>query len=118
MMQAQWANIRNRLLKTVGQNNFTTWIDPLSLGATEDGVSTLFVPTNFFGNYVSQNFADLILHEMQNENDGITRLKFTVGGAERPAALEAAKIPARPAPVQAANSNPLNTAPFGCAFQL
>ncbi len=116
MMQAQWANIRNRLLKTVGQNNFTTWIDPLSLGTTEDGVSTLFVPTNFFGNYVSQNFADLILHEMQNEHDGITRLKFTVGGAERPASVAAAKVAAKPAPVQAANSNPLNTAPLDARF--
>ena len=116
MMQAQWAKIRNRLLKTVGQNNFTTWIDPLSLGATEDGVSTLFVPTNFFGNYVSQNFADLILHEMQNESDGITRLKFTVGGAEKSAAVEAPKVSAKPAPIQAANSNSLNTAPLDARF--
>jgi chromosomal replication initiator protein len=116
MTQEQWAKIRNRLLKTVGQNNFTTWIDPLSLGATEDGVSTLFVPTNFFGNYVSQNFADLILHEMQNEEDGITRLKFAVGNCERPAAPEAAKPAVRPAPVQAANNNTLNTAPLDARF--
>ncbi|MFT6090221.1 chromosomal replication initiator protein DnaA [Sulfitobacter sp.] len=116
MTQEQWAKIRNRLLKTVGQNNFTTWIDPLSLGATEDGVSTLFVPTNFFGNYVSQNFADLILHEMQNEEDGITRLKFAVGNCEKPAAPEAAKPAVRPAPVQAANNNTLNTAPLDARF--
>ncbi|MBW4962606.1 chromosomal replication initiator protein DnaA [Sulfitobacter sp. CW3] len=116
MTQEQWAKIRNRLLKTVGQNNFTTWIDPLSLGATDDGVSTLFVPTNFFGNYVSQNFADLILHEMQNEEDGITRLKFAVGNCEKPAAPEAAKPAVRPAPVQAANNNTLNTAPLDARF--
>ena len=57
-MQAEWTTIRDRLLKTVGQNNFTTWIDPLTVGPIEDGICTLFVPTNFFGNYVSQNFAD------------------------------------------------------------
>jgi chromosomal replication initiator protein len=116
MTQEQWAKIRNRLLKTVGQNNFTTWIDPLSLGTTEDGVSTLFVPTNFFGNYVSQNFADLILHEMQNEEDGITRLKFAVGNCEKPAAAEVSQPAVKPAPVQAANSNTLNTAPLDARF--
>ena len=52
-MQAEWTTIRDRLLKTVGQNNFTTWIDPLTVGPIEDGICTLFVPTNFFGNYVS-----------------------------------------------------------------
>ncbi|SFS86114.1 chromosomal replication initiator protein DnaA [Sulfitobacter marinus] len=116
MTQEQWARIRSRLLKTVGQNNFTTWIDPLSLGGTEDGVSTLFVPTNFFGNYVSQNFADLILHEMQNEEDGITRLRFAVGNCEKPAAPEVVKPTAKPAPVQAANNNTLNTAPLDARF--
>ncbi len=73
-MQAEWTTIRDRLLKTVGQNNFTTWIDPLTVGPIEDGICTLFVPTNFFGNYVSQNFADLLLHEMQSEDISICLL--------------------------------------------
>lgn len=115
MTQAQWVEIRQRLLSTVGQNNFTTWIDPLSLGPSESGVGTLFVPTNFFGNYVSQNFADLLLHEIQKEDDSITRLNFAVGGAEKPAAPQ--PVQARPkAPAPQPTSNPLNTAPLDARF--
>lgn len=114
MTQAQWTKIRERLRKTVGQNNFTTWIDPLMVGDVQDGISTLFVPTNFFGNYVSQNFADLILHEMQNEDDNVTRLKFAVGGPDRIAA-DVAQARPKFAPPKPAN-NPLNTAPLDTRF--
>ncbi|MGR3507887.1 MAG: chromosomal replication initiator protein DnaA [Sulfitobacter sp.] len=115
MTQAQWTKIRDRLKKTVGQNNFTTWIAPLSVGPLEDGVTTLFVPTNFFGNYVSQNFADLILHEMQSENDSVTRLKFELATPDKSAIPLPA--PARPktATAQPSNSS-LNTAPLDARF--
>ena len=63
MMEENWGRLRQRLLKTVGQNNFTTWIEPLEFTRVDDGVAFFNVPTNFMGNYVSQNFADLILHE-------------------------------------------------------
>ncbi len=115
MTQAQWTKIRQRLLKTVGQNNFTTWIDPLVFGTADDGVSTLFVPTNFFGNYVSQNFADLILHELQNEDDAITRLKFAVGPQTKAPPTEVSQSRPKAAPSQPANS-PLATAPLDARF--
>ncbi|KIN65872.1 Chromosomal replication initiator protein DnaA [Sulfitobacter noctilucae] len=76
MTQDQWADIRQRLLKTVGQNNYTTWIDPIVPGAVKDGIATLHVPTNFFGNYVSQNYSDLILHEMKAEGLEASRLNY------------------------------------------
>lgn len=115
MMQTQWTKIRQRLLKTVGQNNFTTWIDPLTVGPVENGVTTLFVPTNFFGNYVSQNFADLILHEMQNENDNVTRLKFAIGAQDKAGVESTAAPRAKISPPQPAN-NILNTAPLDARF--
>ncbi|MEL6103126.1 MAG: DnaA N-terminal domain-containing protein, partial [Pseudomonadota bacterium] len=68
MTQEKWGQLRQRLLKTVGQNNYTTWIEPLKFRDLEDGVATFDVPTNFLGNYVSQNFADLILHELRSED--------------------------------------------------
>ncbi|HDZ82443.1 MAG TPA: chromosomal replication initiator protein DnaA [Roseobacter sp.] len=115
MTQAQWTKIRDRLKKTVGQNNFTTWIAPLSVGPLEDGVSTLFVPTNFFGNYVSQNFADLILHEMQSENDSVTRLKFELAAPDKSAMPLPATARPKAAAAQPANSL-LNTAPLDARF--
>ncbi|MEP2892123.1 chromosomal replication initiator protein DnaA [Tateyamaria sp.] len=78
MTQNEWGQLRQRLLKTVGQNNYTTWIEPLEFRALDDGIVTFDVPTNFMGNYVSQNFSDLILRELKTENDTVRRLAFSV----------------------------------------
>ncbi|KIC36165.1 chromosomal replication initiator protein DnaA [Leisingera sp. ANG-M7] len=86
MTEEKWGQLRNRLLKTVGQNNFTTWIEPLEFDAVDGGVAVFKVPTNFMGNYVSQNFADLILHELTMSGEQVQRLAFRV----------AANNPARP----------------------
>ena len=87
MTEEKWGQLRSRLLKTVGQNNFTTWIEPLEFSSVDDGVAVFHVPTNFMGNYVSQNFADLILHEFNLSGEPVQRLAFKV----------AANSPARPA---------------------
>lgn len=84
MTQDDWGLVKQRLLKTVGQNNYTTWIDPLTLGKSGEGIATLTVPTTFFGNYVSQNFSDLILHEMKAYDGSLSRLNFSVA-AKAPA---------------------------------
>ena len=113
MTNDDWGNIKKRLLKTVGQNNFTTWIEPMAPGKVADGIATLLVPTNFFGNYVSQNFSDLILHELRIEGVEVSRLRF---------ALEPQKseIIAKPAPRPAAKvakaSSPVTTAPLDLRF--
>ena len=78
MTDDTWGLLRKRLLKTVGQNNFTTWIEPLELDQVDGGVATFHVPTNFMGNYVSQNFADLILHEFNKSGEPVQRLAFKV----------------------------------------
>jgi chromosomal replication initiator protein len=111
MTQEKWGQLRQRLLKTVGQNNFTTWIEPLEFHQLEDGIATFNVPTNFMGNYVSQNFADLILHELRNENSSINRLNFTVAAnmSEKPRSMPAKPAAApRPAPSSALNTAPLD----------
>ena len=86
MTEDTWGQLRNRLLKTVGQNNYTTWIEPLEFDEVDGGVAVFKVPTNFMGNYVSQNFADLILHELTMSGESVQRLAFRV----------AANNPARP----------------------
>ena len=78
MTQEQWGELRQRLKKSVGQNNYTTWIEPLRFRDLQDGVATFDVPTTFLGNYVSQNFADTILHEMGRSGVEICRLNFKV----------------------------------------
>lgn len=78
MTQEKWGLLRQRLLKTVGQNNYTTWIEPLEFSKLQDGVAVFHVPTNFIGNYVGQNFSDLILYELNSSGETVQRLLFQV----------------------------------------
>ncbi len=64
MTKDEWGHIQQQLLNTVGKNNYTNWIAPLELADVLDGTATFHVPTNFLGNYVSQNFGDLILYQL------------------------------------------------------
>lgn len=117
MTQEKWGQLRQRLLKTVGQNNYTTWIEPLKFRDLNDGIATFDVPTNFMGNYVSQNFSDLILHELKAENGDIRRLSFAVPAntQSRPTAVDQnASAPAVPMPKPAHSA--LATAPLDRRF--
>ena len=78
MTKDQWGKLRQRLLKTVGQNNYTTWIEPLEFARLQDEVAVFHVPTNFIGNYVGQNFSDLILFELNSAGQSVKRLLFQV----------------------------------------
>ena len=78
MTQEQWGNLRQKLLKTVGQNNFKTWIEPLELADLKDGVALFHVPTTFMGNYVNTNFSDLIIYEMNLSGASVQRIAFKV----------------------------------------
>ncbi|MEL6452908.1 MAG: chromosomal replication initiator protein DnaA [Pseudomonadota bacterium] len=102
MTQEKWGQLRQRLLTTVGQNNYTTWIEPLEFRNMDDGIATFDVPTNFMGKYVSENFSDLILHELRTADDSVRRLSFRVPAntQTRPTAVDA------PAPVAAAAAAP------------
>ena len=94
MTDDTWGTIRQDLLKTVGQNNFKTWIEPVNFSELKDGVATFHVPTNFIGNYVSQNYGDLILHQMTQNGADVQRMQFKVAAktpAMRPAATTTLK---------------------------
>ena len=97
MTKEKWGELCQRLLKTVGQNNYTSWIEPLEFSKLQDGVAEFHVPTNFMGNYVSQNFADLILYELNNSGETVQRLNFRVAAnsAQRPAAERPVAVPDR-----------------------
>ena len=78
MTQDQWGELKKELLKSVGTNNYKNWIEPLELDGVTDGVATFSVPTSFLGNYVSHNFGDLILYQMNTVSSSIRRIKFRV----------------------------------------
>ncbi len=78
MTQEQWGQLQKDLLATVGQNSFSNWIEPLKFARIENGVATFHVPTSFMGNYVSQNFGELILHKLKAVVDNVRRVHFQV----------------------------------------
>lgn len=116
MTQEKWGQLRQKLLKTVGKNNYTTWIEPLEFAQVQDGVATFNVPTNFMGNYVSQNFGDLILYELNTAGTKVQRVSFKVAAnaAGRPAPRVVASTPqtgseTTPTPLDALQAAPLDS---------
>jgi chromosomal replication initiator protein len=78
MTQIEWGKLKQELLKSVGKNNFKTWIEPLDLSGIDEGVATLNVPTKYQGEYISQKFGDVILYHIGRMAPGIQRIKFNV----------------------------------------
>lgn len=96
MTQEQWGQLRSKLLKSVGKHAFQSWIEPLKFATIADGVATFDVPTTFIGNYVSQNFGDVILTELSRAGASVRRVQFQVG-ANAPAASPPANSVEKPA---------------------
>ncbi|MGV6850529.1 MAG: chromosomal replication initiator protein DnaA [Marinibacterium sp.] len=84
MTQEKWGLLRQNLLKTIGQNNYTNWIEPLEFSQLNEGVVVFEVPTTFAGSYVGRNFGDLILGELNRAGEQVQRVSFKV--ANLPAA--------------------------------
>lgn len=94
MTNDAWGQVREELIKRVGRNNYTTWIEPLRLSHLKDGVARFEVPTTFFGDWVSRNFADQIRGQLSLSGTHVDRVEFSLG-----APVTHAPTPtARPAP--------------------
>jgi chromosomal replication initiator protein len=112
MTNETWGSVREDLVKRVGRSNYVTWIEPLKLSALSDGVARFDVPTSFFGDWVSRNFADHIRAHLNSAGLSVERVEFSVvkpGAAPVAAAPVASVAPAstpaaaakRPAPTRA-----------------
>ena len=110
MTQEQWGALQDGLCKTVGRNNYATWIKPLKYKGSDDGVAVFNVPSHFMGTYVSQNFGELLLSQVSSVNSNVRRIQFKVD--ETPA-----KAPAAPkAQPAASNTDLLSSAPLDSRF--
>jgi len=78
-----WDEIQGQLESSVGKNNYQTWIKPLKLTSLSEEIAEFSVPTNFIGNYVSQNYGELILHQLAQHGQPVARLKFDASGGNR-----------------------------------
>ncbi|MDT8858008.1 chromosomal replication initiator protein DnaA [Paracoccaceae bacterium Fryx2] len=119
MTQETWGRAREELLKRVGKNNYVTWIEPLKLSGLKNGVARFEVPTVFFGDWVSRNFADHIRQQMTVAGADVQRVEFAVNAAARAALPDprtAAKPVAKPRPAHPANDDELPGAPLDARF--
>lgn len=96
MTEETWGQVRDELRRAVGQNNFSTWIEPIRFSEVRNEVAHFEVPTTFVGNWVSRNYGDQILRLLAGSGLKVKRLEFS------PMATGAADAPAEPERVQRA----------------
>ena len=82
MMHENWVAVREELRARVGLNSYTTWIEPLRLSSTSAGVARFAVPTGFFGDWVSRNFREQILHLLNRSGCEVERVEFAIDRRE------------------------------------
>ncbi|AJE44716.1 chromosomal replication initiator protein DnaA [Celeribacter indicus] len=73
-----WGRVKDRLLESVGPNNFANWIEPLELKRVDNGVAEFSVRTNFMANWVARNFSDTILTHLKGADVPASRVEFRV----------------------------------------
>ena len=78
MDDRQWTDLKISLKKSVGENNFNNWLSPIDFSHVEEDVAIFTVPTNFLGNYVSQNFGEIIVAQISSKTNKINRIRFEV----------------------------------------
>ncbi|WP_424971877.1 chromosomal replication initiator protein DnaA [Dinoroseobacter sp. S76] len=78
MTEDTWGSVQNDLLKTVGQNNYLTWIEPLKFTDCREGVVRFEAPSNFVGNWVARNYRDDILQHLLSAGVQVNRIEFDV----------------------------------------
>lgn len=104
MTHETWGQVRGALRNAVGENNYSAWIDPINFGHLEDRTAQFYVPTNFHGSWVSQNYGDVILRHLISAGVGVDRIVFIVGPRDVAAAGNANTAPVNAAPAQAAGA--------------
>lgn len=105
MTEELWGRVLDDLRLAIGPNNFSTWIEPLEFEAIDDGVATFRVPTNFIGNYVSQNFGDQILYQVNRAGVEVQRLRFSATGKPAPRSKPMASLVSDRAPAVSENGS-------------
>ena len=103
MTQDEWGHVRGELLKSVGKNNFSAWIDPITFEGIEGRTAQLVVPTSFIGTWVSQHFGDVILRHMMSAGAEVDRIEFSVDAQGRANGATQVEPVAKTAPKPAAN---------------
>lgn len=105
MTKNLWSEVRRHVQAEVGENNYVTWIQPLTLASFEDGIVTLNAPTNFVAAWVSRNFLEHLLRAFRACGHPVARIEIVVparSAARRPGAPSPDVAPPEPPEVRQA----------------
>ena len=118
MTNEAWGKLREDLIKRVGHNNYTTWIEPIRLAELRGPLARFEVPTTFFGDWVSRNFSDHILRQLNTSGQQVSRLEFFVpaAGVSHPVRQAASKPAPRLNQRRVANDDELPGAALDARF--
>ncbi|MCB2132557.1 MAG: chromosomal replication initiator protein DnaA, partial [Rhodobacteraceae bacterium] len=76
MTNDSWGQVRDGLIKTIGKNNFVTWIEPLRLIDLKDGIARFEAPTKFMRDWVMRNFAEKIRTHLVLAGQDVDRVEL------------------------------------------
>ena len=103
MANVEWDQVKANMRSAIGAGNFKSWIEPLSLVNTAEGVARLTAPNLFVGDYVGKTYGDQIIYHLNRQGMSVQRLAFDIDGAtslSKPAAKKATPLTADAQPDQ------------------
>ncbi|HEY6433950.1 MAG TPA: chromosomal replication initiator protein DnaA [Acetobacteraceae bacterium] len=83
-LNAQWARVRSRLQREVGDVEYRTWLRQMSLAGIDGDEVTVHLPTRFLRDWVRDRYGARLNAMWQQENPAIRRVDIRVGGGANP----------------------------------
>ncbi len=116
-MEQLWEQALGSLKTHLSDENFETWLEPVQFGGIDSGSVVLRIPNQFFADWISANYLDMILETLQSEAG--ERAPFPrryVGSSTRhsakrprpPASRLRRPLPARRGPLRARRKRPIS----------
>ncbi|MCB2115609.1 MAG: chromosomal replication initiator protein DnaA [Rhodobacteraceae bacterium] len=116
MIEDLWGQVQDELLKTVGENSYRNWIEPLTLDSHDGGIARFNAPSRFKRDWVVRNFAEQIRQHLCKAGLQIERVEVHVAQS-KPVPVRKVTAPrAAPARPAAANEPELPSAPLDGRF--
>ena len=74
-----WEDVKSDLRRQVGDDTYTSWIEPLGFKSIKAGVVTLHAPNRFFATRVETSLDDRIHSAWKKTDPGVRRIVYKVG---------------------------------------
>ncbi|MEL6959544.1 MAG: chromosomal replication initiator protein DnaA [Pseudomonadota bacterium] len=81
MGQTSWEQVKSDMRSAIGAGNYKSWIEPLSLISTTEGVAHLEAPSPFVGDYVGKTYGDQLIYHLNRQGLSVQRLAFDAANA-------------------------------------